>query len=121
MSSSKRLIWIGRSLDDLKEFPEEVKDEIGYALHQVQSGDVPLKAKQLKGLRPAVMEIVSNYDTNSYRSVYTVKIGHSVYVLHCFQKKSKTGIKTPKNDIDIIKQRLKDAKYIDQQIGNQHE
>ena len=61
----------------------------------------------MKGLKPTVMEIVSDYDTNTYRTVYTVKIGAVVYVLHCFQKKSKSGIKTPKKDIDLINRRLK--------------
>ena len=58
------------------------------------------------------MEIVCNYDTNTFRAVYTVKIGDLVYILHCFQKKSKHGIKTPKQEIDLIKQRLREAELI---------
>ena len=84
---------VGDSLGNLKEFPDEVKNDIGYALHKVQEGVTPRNAKPLKGLKPAVMEIVSDYNTNTYRAVYTVKIGEVIYVLHCFQKKSKQGIK----------------------------
>lgn len=96
----------------LKEFPDEVQDEIGYALQKVQEGLTPRNAKPLRGFKPAVMEIVSDYDTNTYRAVYTVKIGNIVYILHCFQKKSKQGIKTPKQEIDLVKQRLREAESI---------
>lgn len=89
-----------------------MKDAIGYALHLIQQGITPKNAKPLKGLRPAVMEIVSDFDTNTYRAVYTVKLSDAIFVLHCFQKKSKFGIRTPKPDIALIKQRLKDAETI---------
>ncbi|PIQ44248.1 MAG: hypothetical protein COW05_00465 [Gammaproteobacteria bacterium CG12_big_fil_rev_8_21_14_0_65_46_12] len=114
MKTMKKLVWIGDALKQLKQFPEEIKDSIGYALHQVQEGKVPRNAKPLKGLRPAVMEIVSDYDTNTYRTVYTVKIAEVVYVLHCFQKKSKRGIKTPKQEVELIKQRLREAEILSQ-------
>jgi phage-related protein len=110
----KDLIWLGDSLENLKNFPEDVKDKVGYCLHQVQIGKKPVKAKPLAGVKPAVMEIVSDFDGNTYRSVYTVKIGTVVYVLHCFQKKSKQGIETPKQEIELIKKRLKEAEKIDQ-------
>jgi phage-related protein len=107
MSDIRReLIWLGDSLKTLKLFPDEVKDSIGYALHTVQAGRMPYNAKPLKGFKKSVMEIISDYDKNTYRAVYTTKIGECLYVLHCFQKKSKTGIKTPKKEIDLIKQRL---------------
>ncbi len=83
----KNLIWVGRSLKDLREFPEEVMDEIGYALYRVQEGNKPKQEKPLIGFRHGVMEIVSNYDTNTYRAAYATKIGEVIYVLHCFQKK----------------------------------
>jgi phage-related protein len=108
----RKAIWIGDSLKRLKEFPEEVQDGIGYTLQKVQEGLMPRSVKLLKGFSPAVMEIVCDYDTNTYRAVYTVKIGHLVYVLHCFQKKSKHGIKTPRQEIDLIKQRLREAELI---------
>lgn len=114
----KELIWIGTSLDDLKEFPEEVMDEVGYALHEVQEGYKPNKAKPLKGIASGVMEIVCDFNSNTYRAVYALKLGDVIYVLHCFQKKSKQGIATPKKDIDLIKQRLKDAKQLHEERGD---
>ena len=79
---------------------------------------MPKGAKPLKGFKPLVMEIVTDYDTNTYRAVYTVNIGELVYVLHCFQKKSKRGIKTPKQVADLIRQRLRDAENIHKSKGN---
>ncbi|MCC2666551.1 MAG: hypothetical protein K0S63_467 [Gammaproteobacteria bacterium] len=84
---------------------------IGYALHQVQEGIKPQNAKPLSSIGSGVMEIVCNFDTNTYRAVYAVKLGGAIYVLHCFQKKAKNGIATPKKEIDLIKQRLKEAQY----------
>jgi len=104
----KRVDFIGSSRNDLKEFPEEVKQDIGYALYEAQRGQKPASAKPLKGFSGAgVLEIVENFTAGTYRAVYTVRFRQVVYVLHCFQKKSKHGIKTPQQDIDLIKQRLK--------------
>ena len=108
----REIKWVGSSLDDLKEFPEEVMNDIGYALRQAQQGSKSDIAKPLKGIDSGVMEIVSDYDKNTFRAVYTVKIGEFIYVLHCFQKKSNKGISTPKHEIDLIKQRLKAAKQL---------
>jgi phage-related protein len=102
----KPIAWIGSSLEDTKKLPKEVQREIGFSFHQVQEGKKPLNAKPLKGLDGGVFEIVSDYNKNTYRAVYAVKIGDSIYVLHVFQKKSKQGIKTPKEDLDLIKRRL---------------
>ncbi len=104
----KSVVWIGSSLEDLKEFPSDVQDEMGYALHIAQIGDKHPKAKPLKGFS-GVMEIRSNYASDTYRAVYTTNIGDVIYVLHTFQKKSKRGLATPKKDIDLIKRRLKIA------------
>ena len=106
----KRLVFIASSRDDLREFPEEVRQEIGYALFEVQKGNKPPEAKPLKGFGGAgVLEIIENYFGDTYRAVYTVKFAKAVYVLHCFQKKSKKGIKTPQHEIDLIRQRLMTA------------
>lgn len=113
----KEVVWIGNSLEDLAEFPEEVKDKIGYALYQAQLGLKPDSAKPLTGIGGGVMEIVSDFNRNTFRAVYAVKIGDVIYVLHCFQKKSKHGIATPKQEIDLIKQRLKEAKQIENERG----
>jgi len=106
----KRVDFIGSSREDLKKFPEDVKQDIGYALFEAQRGQKPAAAKPLKGFSGAgVLEIVENFTGGTYRAVYTVRFHKVVYVLHCFQKKSKHGIKTSQQDIDLIKQRLKMA------------
>src|SRR3989338_7423436 len=106
----KSLSWIGSSREDIKEFPEEVKQDIGFALFEVQIGQKPAAAKPLKGFGGAgVLEIIENFAGDAYRAVYKVKFPKVVYVLHCFQKKSKHGIKTPQQDIELIKRRLRAA------------
>jgi phage-related protein len=107
----KQIEWIGSSLEDLKEFPKEVCEVIGYALYFAQTGGKHPSAKPLKGFTGAgILEIVEDYDGDTYRAVYTVKLASRVYVLHVFQKKSKHGISTPQQDIDLVKERLKRAK-----------
>lgn len=82
----------------------------GYALYQAQEGGKHILSKPLKGFGGAsILEVVADDDGDTYRAVYTVKFANVVYVLHAFQKKSKQGIKTPKQDIDLIKQRLRTA------------
>ena len=106
----KPLDFIGSSREDLKEFPDEVKQDIGYALFEAQKGQKSEAAKPLKGFGGAgVLEIIERFDGDTYRAVYTVKFREVVYVLHCFQKKSKSGIKTPQQAIDLIARRLKAA------------
>jgi phage-related protein len=104
----RSLAWIGSSQKDLRAFPEDVKDVMGYALHLAQAGGKHDAAKPLAGFGGAgVLEMVDDYDGDSYRAVYTVKFVDRVYVLHAFQKKAKKGIKTPKQEIDLIRDRLK--------------
>ena len=104
----KRLVWLGSSRRDLKAFPEEVKDAIGYALFEAQVGRKSQLSKPLSGFGGAgVLEIIEDFQRNTYRAVYTVKFSELIYVLHAFQKKSKKGIATPKVEIDLIKRRLK--------------
>lgn len=93
------LFWIGSSRKDLRAFPDDVKDVIGFALDQAQLGKKHVSAKPLKGFGGAgVLEIVEDHDTNTYRSVYTVKFKGAVYLLDAFQKKSKKGAETPQQD-----------------------
>jgi len=106
----KELIWLGSSLDDLKSFPDEVQDEVGYALHCAQLGNTDSTAKPFRGHGAGVYEIVSNFNTDAYRAIYIVNLDDCLYVLHAFQKKSKSGIKTPKTDLNIIDTRLKQLK-----------
>lgn len=112
MSPLLKLVeWVGSSLDDLREFPEEVQEMMGYALYLAQCGEKHDSAKPLKGFKGAgVLEVVEDFDGDSYRAVYTVKLEDVIYVLHTFQKKSKHGIATPKQDIKLIEARLKRAK-----------
>lgn len=103
-------MWIGSSLRDLREFPDEVQDVLGYALYAAQIGLKAPSAKVLSGFGSAgLIEIVDDYQGDTYRAVYTVMFANSVYMLHAFQKKSKKGSATPKADIDLVKRRLKIA------------
>lgn len=107
----KPLYWIGSALKDLRAFPEEVKDGIGYALEIAQRGGKSDKAKPLKGFPgTSILEIVEDHAKTTWRAVYTVEIADAVYVLHAFQKKSKKGIATPKQEIDLIRRRLTAAR-----------
>ncbi len=104
----KPLIWIGSTLKDLRAFPEEVKDVMGFALREAQAGGKHPDAKPLKGYKGAgVLEIVDDFDGDTYRAVYTVKMEGAVYALHAFQKKSRTGKATDKTDLEMIESRLK--------------
>jgi phage-related protein len=106
----KSLVWIGSSRSDLRSFPAEVKDLMGYAFYQAQVGGKAPSAKPLRGFGGAsVLEVVEDYKTDTYRAVYSVKFSDLVYVLHAFQKKSKKGVATPKPDVELIKKRLKVA------------
>jgi phage-related protein len=110
VSKIKDLDWVGSSRKDLKEFPSEVRNAMGYALYQAQLGLKAASAKPLTGFGGAsVLEIIDDFQTDTYRAVYTVRFADVVYVLHAFQKKSKQGIATPKADLDLIKRRLRAA------------
>lgn len=104
----KPVRWLIDSRDELRKLPAAVQREIGFALYTAQRGGKHLTAKPLKGFGGAgVLEAVTNYDGDTYRAIYTVKFAAAVYVLHVFQKKSKSGIETPKTVLDLIKRRLK--------------
>lgn len=106
----KPIFWMGSSRGDLKEFPDPVQNAVGYALYNAQIGGKFGTAKPLSGFGGAgVLEIVENHDGDTYRAVYTVQFAGAVYALHTFQKKSKHGIATPQNEINIVKARLKQA------------
>lgn len=106
----KPVVWIASSRRDLRALPEEVQDEFGYALYIAQIGEKADFAKPLKGFGGAgVLEIVERHDGDTFRAVYTVRFEEAIYVLHCFQKKSKSGIATPKQELELIKERLKIA------------
>ncbi len=97
--------------------PEQVIDTFGYALHLSQMGKKPEQAKPLHGFGSAgVLEIVEDWRGNAYRAVYTVRFAAAVFVLHVFQKKAKSGIATPKQDMALIKERLKAAEQISKEL-----
>lgn len=110
-SQNKPLFFAASSRKDLKAFPGEVQSEVGFALWDVQNGRTPHGAKPMKGFGGGVtvMELVADYHTDTYRAVYTAKFADAVFVLHCFQKKSKRGIATTQADVDLIAARLKEA------------
>jgi phage-related protein len=107
----KPVRWIGSSKEDLSDFPRQVRGRVGVAIWQAQIGRKAPYAKPLKGLGDAgVLEIVDDFDGDTFRAVYSIRFAMAVYVLHAFQKKSKRGIATPKAELDLIGQRLKRAR-----------
>lgn len=106
----KPLKWVGSSKRDLDAMPGDVQDIFGHAIDLAQAGGKHQDAKSMSGFGSAsVLEVIEDYRGDTFRAVYTVKFAGWVYVLHCFQKKSKTGIRTPKADMDLINARLKAA------------
>jgi phage-related protein len=104
------VFWVASSRKDLKNFPKGVRQLVGQALFDAQTGGKHPDAKPLRGFGGAgVLEVVEDDHGNTYRAVYTVKFAGVVYVLHAFQKKSKRGIETPRQEIDKVKARLKEA------------
>jgi phage-related protein len=108
-ADEKPLHWVGSAKRDFLSFPASVKDEMGNALGIAQFGGTAPAAKPWKGLGSGVLEIVESHDGNAFRAVYTVRFAKAVYVLHAFQKKSPSGIRTAKRDVDLVEQRLKEA------------
>jgi phage-related protein len=106
----KPLRWVGSAKRDLLAMPEAVQQVFGFALYHAQIGLLHSAAKPLKGFGSAgVVEIVEDWRGEAYRAVYTVQVADAIYVLHCFEKKSKRGIETPKKNMDLIRSRLKQA------------
>ena len=108
-SPLKPVVWVGDSLRVLKTFPAPVQDEVGYALFLAQRGEKHESAKPLKGFGAGVLEMVSDHRGDTFRAVYTVRLGERVFVLHAFQKKSKRGAATPQAELEMIRRRLKRA------------
>ena len=113
------LVWMGSSRKDLRKLPTLVRRFFGHALHFAQCGDRHETAKPLKGFGGAgVLELVEDDSGDTYRAVYTVRFEEAVFVLHCFQKKSKRGIATPKDDRNVIRARLKAAEVVAKEMRN---
>ncbi len=108
----KPVVWMGSSRRDLRAMPLQVRRDIGQALYAAQQGEMDPAAKPLRGFGGStVLEIVADYRTDTYRGVYTVQFREIIYVLHVFQKKSKTARATPRKDIELIQRRLKAAEH----------
>jgi phage-related protein len=105
----KPLYWIGSSLKDITRFPSDVLRSVGFALSAAQYGGKHLAAKPWKGEGPGILEIVKDYDGDTFRAIYTVRFAQAVYVLHVFQKKSPRGIETRQSDVVLVRERLKVA------------
>lgn len=109
---ARPVIWMGNSRKNILDFPEAVKKLIGDELQLIQYGGIPKDAKPFKGVGSGVIEIAIKHSKDAYRCVQAVQLGKAIYVLHAFQKKAKSGIATPKPDVDLIKQRYKEAKEL---------
>ena len=106
------LVWMGNSKRNIQAFPKGAQKLIGDELQLIQFGGMPRDVKPFKGVGSGVFEIALRFEGDAYRTVLAVQLGERIYVLHAFQKKSKKGIATPKPDIDLIKQRYKEAKEL---------
>ena len=102
----KPVHWVGSSKADLLSFPDEVVRDLGYALGVAQLGGKHPGAKPWKGEGAGVFEVVERYDTDAYRAIYTVRFAEVVYVLHAYQKKSPSGVRTARQDVELVSQRL---------------
>jgi phage-related protein len=116
---TRPIIWLGSSRRELRAMPRQVRRNFGQALYAAQQGSTDPAAKPLKGFGGArVMQIVERYRTDAYRAVYTAQFAEAVYVLHVFQKKSKSDTATPKHEIDLIRKRLAEAERLHRERSN---
>jgi phage-related protein len=114
----RSVVWMGDSRKRMGKMPKLVQKAIGFQLQAAQKGDKPRLAKPFKGVGSGVWEICKDYDSDTFRAVYAVQVGKKIYVLHAFQKKSKTGIKTPQADVELILKRYRDALQLEKELGN---
>jgi len=107
-----QISWVRAARKDFEKFPQSVQERMIEVLDLVSEGHHASDTKPMTGLGSGVWEISVSYRTDAYRTVYVLKLGDDVWVIHAFKKKSNKGIKTPKADIDLIKQRIKRLKEI---------
>ncbi len=108
--STRPISWIKAALREFEEFPDEVRITCLTALTIAAEGGKADIAKPMKGLGSGVVEVALAFRGDAFRVVYAVQLGDDLWVIHAFQKKSTQGIKTPKHEIDLIKDRLKRLK-----------
>ena len=106
------LVWLRNTRSNVQAFPAGARKIIGDELQLIQFGGMPKDAKPFRGVGSGVIEIALRHDAEAYRTVLAVQLGNKIYVLHAFQKKSKKGIATPKHEVNLIKQRYKEAKEL---------
>lgn len=106
------VVWLGNSRKNIQAFPPDARRIIGGELQLMQYGGMPKDAKPFRGIGSGVIEFAIRHDGEAYRTVVALQFGRNIYVLHAYQKKSKKGIATPKQDVDLIKQRYKEAKEL---------
>jgi len=117
--TERPVVWVGSSRGDLRAFPYEVRREIGRALYAAQEGETDPVAKPMRGFGGgSVVEIIAHHRGDTWRAVYTVRFAEAIYVLHAFQKKSKSGIATTKRDIELIQRRLAEAERLHRERQN---
>ena len=117
--AERPVVWVGSSRRDLREFPRAVRRDIGRAIFAAQEGETDPAAKPLRGFGGgSIVEIIAHQRGDTWRTVYTVRFAEAIYVLHAFQKKSKSGIATTKRDIELIRQRLAEAERLHRERQN---
>ena len=107
---TRKISWLKAALKDFGKFPEAVQEEVITALRMAAHGEKADSAKPMKGLGAGVFEIALRHRTDAYRTVYVVQLDEDIWVIHAFQKKSKTGITTPQPEIDLVRERIKRLK-----------
>ena len=112
------VVWLGDARKNIRSFPPGAQKEMGDELQVIQFGGMPKNAKPFKGVGSGILEIALAFEKNAYRTVLAVQLGESIYILHAFQKKAKSGIKTPQKDVDLIKRRYREAKELAQDEEN---
>ncbi len=110
MRDARPISWIKAARKNFEQFPEDVQSDMRDALTLAAEGQMSGKAKPFKGLEGGVFEIALRHRGDAFRAIYAVKIDADIWVIHAFQKKSKSGVKTPRAEIDVIRERLKRLK-----------
>lgn len=110
MRNTRQVSWLKAALRDFEEFPDDVKSDMLDALTVAAEGGKSDKAKPFKGVDSGVFEIALRHRGDAFRTLYAIKIGADIWVIHAFQKKSKSGIKTPQREVDLIRDRIKRLK-----------
>jgi phage-related protein len=110
INSARPIAWIKAARKDFEDFPQGAVDDLLDALTAIAEGGHPSIAKPLTGLGAGVLELALRHRGDAFRVVYALQVGVEIWVIHAFQKKSKSGIATPKAEFDVARERLKRLK-----------